>query len=392
MTILWIYNQPLVPEAGGTERITSLVAKGLTQRGHNCMGILVLNEHDGSMTYDGTPVGDLYEFLKANKVGIVINQIAYAKWLLEAFLAKGGQRWHAEGGLIVSCLHFDPCNPNVIQLLKSKESWTLHDYLSFVKVSLFRKRYSNKQQRAGGDVYNYIYDNSDAFVALSHTHFDYLRKVMKREDYDKLHAIGNPLTFDVELNEEGLNKKKNTVFVCARMSEYHKRISIILRAWQKIQTKKSNQGWTLKIVGDGPDLLRYKKYATTTKLQNIEFLGQQNPEKYYREAKILLLTSSAEGWGLTLTEALQYGVVPIVMNSSSVYNEIITHLYDGILTPNNNLKLFATAITQIIEDPRRLDAMQRNALLSSKKFTLEKAINKWEKLLSQLYDSLTLTN
>lgn len=31
MTILWIYNMPLVPEAGGTERITSLVAKGLTR-------------------------------------------------------------------------------------------------------------------------------------------------------------------------------------------------------------------------------------------------------------------------------------------------------------------------------------------------------------------------
>lgn len=27
MTLLWIYNLPLKPESGGTERITSLVAK-----------------------------------------------------------------------------------------------------------------------------------------------------------------------------------------------------------------------------------------------------------------------------------------------------------------------------------------------------------------------------
>ena len=28
-TILWMYNMPLVPEAGGTERITSLIRNGL---------------------------------------------------------------------------------------------------------------------------------------------------------------------------------------------------------------------------------------------------------------------------------------------------------------------------------------------------------------------------
>lgn len=35
------------------------------------------------------------------------------------------------------------------------------------------------------------------------------------------------------------------------------------------------------------------------------------------------MTSSAEGWGLTLTESLQRGVVPVVMNSSPVFSEII---------------------------------------------------------------------
>lgn len=384
MTILWIYNQPLVPEAGGTERVTSLVAKGLTERGHNCMGILVFNENDGSMTYDSTPISDLYEFLKANKVDIIINQIAYAKWLLEAFLAKGGQRWHAEGGRIISCLHFDPCNPSEFKALSRKESKSLNDYLKLAKLAVFNRHYKNRQQRGEGEVYNYIYDNSDAFVALSPTHFDYLRKVMKREYYDQLHAIGNPLTFDVELTTDELDRKKNTVLVCGRMSEYHKRISIILEAWRRLQRNGNADDWTLKIVGEGPDLERYKRYVRKNSLRNVNFEGHQNPEPYYREAKILLLTSSAEGWGLVLTEALQYGVVPVVMNSSSVYNEIISHHYDGILTPNNNLKLFSTAIAQLIEDPRRLDAMQCNALRSSKKFTLEKEITKWEKLLNQL--------
>lgn len=384
MTLLWIYNMPLVPEAGGTERITSLVAKGLTERGHKCLGILQFKENDSSMTYDGQAVTDLYAFLKENKVDIVINQIAYAKWLLTDFLSRGGKRWHEEGGKIISCLHFDPCNPPVTQLIRSKEKWTFRDYLSLLKFTILGYHYKTRQQRLEGDIYNYIYNHSDAFVALSPTHFDYLRKVMYRAEYDKLFAIGNPLTFDVEITSEDLDKKQNTILVCARMSEYHKRISIILKAWQRLQNRKTVEGWTLKIVGAGQDLERYIRFAEANKLDRIEFLGHQNPEPYYRESKILLLTSSAEGWGLTLTEAMQYGAVPVVMNSSPVYSEIITNLYDGILTPNNNVKQFARAIEQLMSDSRRLVAMQRNALQSSKKFTLSKAIDKWEKIINQL--------
>ena len=95
---------PLVPEAGGTERITSLVAKGLTGRGHKCMGILVFDQSDGSMSYEGNPVKDLYGFLKEHNVDIVINQIAYARWLLDAFLSSGGERCLPGEGLLHACI------------------------------------------------------------------------------------------------------------------------------------------------------------------------------------------------------------------------------------------------------------------------------------------------
>lgn len=383
-TILWIYNQPLIPEAGGTERITSLIAKGLTNAGHTCLGILVFNDKDGTMSYDGEQITDLYGFLKAHKVDIVINQIAYAKWLLEAFLANGGNRWHSEGGKIISCLHFDPCNPSVIQQLRSHENWTPRDYINLIKFTIFKQHYAANQQRSEGDTYNFIYDNSDAFVALSATHFDYLHKVMKRNEYKKLHAIGNPLTFETELSPDELAEKKNTVLVCARMSEYHKRISIILKTWKRLQKNTSANSWTLKLVGDGPDLERYRRYAADNHLQNIEFHGQCNPEPFYREAKILLLTSSAEGWGLTLTEALQYGVVPIVMNSSAVYNEIIEHRYNGYLTKGSDLKSFVNHIKALISDEHRLRSMQRNSLESAQRFTLAKTMDKWDKIIKSI--------
>ena len=379
MTILWIYNLPLKPEAGGTERITSLVAKGLSLRGHHCMDILVFDEHTGTMNYRSESILDLYRFLKEHRVDVVINQIAYSSWLLDMFLNKGGEKWRKEGGKIISCLHFDPKNPSYLYWLKSKYHKTWMDWLQIAKATMFQKYYTLRQEQNEGSIYNHIYEHSDYFVALSPTHFPYLRKVMKRSEYQRLIAINNPLTFDNISTPEILQKKKNIVLVCARMSEYHKRISLILKTWKLLQKKYPiADNWTLKIVGEGSDLDNYRKYVRTKRITHLQFEGQQSPEAYYQEASLLLLTSSAEGWGLTITEGLQRGVVPIVMNSSPVFNEMIRDNIDGFITPNNNINLFAEKIACLMTDAKLRKKMQLTALKSAETFSLENTMDKWE--------------
>lgn len=382
MTILWIYDQPLIPEAGGTERITSLVAKGLTERGHKCLGILVFNKGDGSMTYNGNRVIDLYAFLKENKVDIVINQIAYATWLLEAFLNNGGRRWHQEGGKIISCLHFDPKSTSTLYFLKSIRTNTLKSHLDIAKAFILYPYYAKKQDRAAGKTYNWIYDNSNWLVTLSERHFDYLKKVTKRNEYDRLTAINNPLTFDTITSKSALEKKKKIILVCSRMDEYQKRISLVLKAWKKLLKNKETNDWELKIIGAGPSLDYYKEYARKNNLKRVSFDGRQSPEPYYEEASIFLMTSCGiEGWGLTITESLQKGVVPVVMNTCPVYSDIITHGYNGYLSEGSKLNLFVKYILSLIADRNRLRMMQLNALISAQQFTLAKTMDKWKDIL-----------
>lgn len=379
MTLLWIYNLPLKPESGGTERITSLVAKGFSLRGYHCMDILVFDEHTGMMSYRSDPIVDLYVFLKKHKVDIVINQIAYSNWLLDMFLDKGGEKWKQEGGKVISCLHFDPKNPSLLHLLESKYHKTWRDWLYLAKAFVLQKYYKFRQEQEEGSIYNHIYEHSDYFVTLSSTHFPYLRKVMKRADYHQLVAINNPLTFDTISTADILEKKKNIVLVCARMSEYHKRISLILKTWKLLQKKYPiADNWTLKIVGEGSDLDNYRKYVRTKRITHLQFEGQQSPEAYYQEASLLLLTSSAEGWGLTITEGLQRGVVPIVMNSSPVFTEIIKDKIDGFITPNNNINRFAEKIVCLMMNAELRKKMQLAALKSAEAFSLENTMDKWE--------------
>lgn len=383
MNILWIYDRPLNPEAGGTERITSLISKGLSHRGYRCLDILVFNK-SGKISYGNEEITDLYDFLKVHNVDVVINQIAYSVWLLQMFLDCGGTLWRTEGGRIISCLHFDPHNPSLLYLMQSKPNKRLKDWMQMAKAFVFRKYYKIKQQKQEGAVYNYIYDNSSWFVTLSQTHFPYLKKVMARHDYSRLMAINNPLTFEDISLPDVIGRKKKVVLVCARMSEYHKRISLVLKAWKAIKKKDktySYSGWTLKLVGEGPDLQYYKNYVKINDIPDLIFAGQQSPEPFYEEASILLLTSSAEGWGLTLTEGLQRGVVPVVMDSCPVFSEIIENGSNGYLTPDNNQKAFIQKIECLMSDPDLLRKMQLAALSSADRFSIEPTMDKWERIL-----------
>ena len=384
MTILWIYNLPLIPEAGGTERITSLIAKGLSQRGHKCLGILEFKEGSTQMVYEGHNVEDLYEFLKENKVDVIINQIAYSRWLLRDFLERGGAKWHAEGGKIISCLHFDPKPTSDLYLFKSKRDKKFRDYINIAKAFLLKSYYRKRQEKRAGITYNWVYDNSDHYITLSATHFPYFRQVTQRDEYQKLTAINNPLTFDDISTDEILNEKKKVVLVCSRMDEYQKRISLILRAWKKLQSDPIAADWTLNIIGDGPDLEFYKSYANKKRLKNICFEGRQSPEPYYREAQIFLMTSTGiEGWGLTLTESLQRGVVPVVMNTCPVYSDIITDGYNGFLTQDNVADLMSHVL-MLMKEQEQLRKMQRNALSSASRFTLDKTMMIWGSILNKL--------
>ena len=391
MTVAWIYDQPLNPEAGGTERITSLVAKGLESCGHTCLGILVFDHATGKVRYsapDGgreVEVKDLYGFLQEHGVDVVINQIAYAKWLLEAFLKQGGARWRAEGGRIVSCHHFNPETPPLSDFYRSLLRKTWRDRINYAKSLLLAPYYKRRHEREEGEVFRYIYDHSDAFVTLSAGYHPYVKRVMGRSELPKLKAINNPLTFDTVLTAADMAQKKKEVLVCSRIVEYQKRISLVLKIWEKVRRNPVSDDWTLKIVGEGKDKAYYVDYARRKGLTNIEFLDRQDPMPHYRTASMLMLTSNrAEGWGLTLTESLQTGTVPLAFDTYAAVREIIQDGENGFLLRDGDLDGYAKAVTGLMANPARLTQLQLAALRSADRFSPASTTPKWQSLLHEI--------
>lgn len=380
-TILWIYNHPLNPEAGGTERITSLVMRGLSSKGHRCMGIMVVDVPSKSLSYDGEEIQNLYAFLKQNNVDTVINQSGHTIELLNFFLEQGGKQWHNEGGKIISCLHFHPKPTEIYYqfLSKNRKSW--HDYYVISKTWLLRKSLAKKDQERIGIIYKKVYDVSDAFVVLSEQYLDYMKDAMHLSDTPKLHAINNPLTFEDISDESILEKKYNTILVVSRLMDWQKRVMLSIKTWKRLFRIPLLQDWNLKIVGAGEDYEQYCQYINQHDIKRISLEGQQSPERYYAEAKIFLMTSKMEGWGLTLTESLQRGVVPIVFNTSETFSEIITDGYNGFLVKEGDMRSFASKVKLLATDDSLWKTMAKNALMSAHKFTLAETIKKWEEII-----------
>ena len=380
-TILWLYTKPYNPEVGGIERITDLIMKGLTARGHRCMAMLVIRAPQNIMKYNDEPIDNLYEFLKHNEVDTVMNQVGHSPSELKYFLDKGGKRWHDEGGRIVSCLHYHPQPVSVHYQFSIKKNKTWHDYYVIAKSWLFHNYLYRRDRRIVGRGYREVYDMSDAYVMLSESYRDYICKGARIKDDNKLIAIGNPLTFSDIADASILDKKSNVILVVSRLMDWQKRVSLSIKVWEKLSKERSMRDWRMQIVGDGEDMASYKEYVAKHNIERISFEGQQSPERYYNDAKIFLMTSKTEGWGLTITESLQRGVVPVAFDTSTAFHDIIEDGKNGFIVREGDMKAFSERIRKLATDPKVWREKAQKALESAKNFSIDEISKQWEKVI-----------
>lgn len=383
MTILFMYDSPLLPEKGGTERATKLVMDELSRRGHQTIGLLHFNQDNPDEYFlNGKQIPSLIDFLNDNHVDMVVNQIAFHYWLLKEFLAHGGQVWKDKGGKIVSFMHFDPTGSKPLpirDLMRDVSKKSLTAKIKRVGMILFYRPLLIKRARKTSQMsYRYIYDNSDAYVVMSPSYIDPFAQKAGLQETSKMHVITNMLTFPEIVDKSIIRQKGNKVVVVARMDEMQKRISTILKVWHSIDSKD----WTLQIIGKGKDAEYYKEIVAKKHIRNVEFLGHQNPWPFYQKAKIFMMASPREGWGLTITESMQNATVPIVLNTSAVFRDIVRDGIDGFL-PNDEHEM-AERLTQLMNDDRRLHQMAEAALEGAARFSSEKVGEQWSRLLNLL--------
>lgn len=173
-----------------------------------------------------------------------------------------------------------------------------------------------------------------------------------------INQLYNPVSFsDKQYSSRNIELLKSKygdyILMASRMDMPHKRPDIVIDAFEICYLKFGLRN-NLVLVGDGPDLDKLKLYVKSkpeSVAKHIFFEGSQmNIQDYYKSAKLFVFSSSFEGFGLTIIEALQLGVPVVASDCQTGPREILGDNEYGLLCKVEDAKDMAKKIYQMVTD------------------------------------------
>ena len=383
MNILFItsyYPEPLI---GGIERVTNLLSRYLSNKGY-CIYCLFFNESQYDYAYlfiEGCRMNDLFDkvwisdYIKNHQIDIIINQ---SHFFYTPFLRTAITETHCK---ILTCIH----SSTQFRAFSLRDAIKASSGIKRIAISCMYPLYKWYSEKKLIQAHKASYQDSDKTLLLSETFIPlYEHKLGLRRNEAKLGYLHNPLSFEETYPVAELDKKEKIVLVVARLYENQKKLSLLLKVWEKIEKKRVVEGWKLVIVGDGEDRQMYQRMTENMNLQQISFEGAKTSLPYYRKASIFAMTSIWEGLPMTLLESLQMGVVPIVMDSFPSVRDVVIEGINGKIVPYGDVDSFCSSLCDMMADECKRMEYAKNCIEKSREFTMEVIGEKWIKDLNEL--------
>ena len=200
------------------------------------------------------------------------------------------------------------------------------------------------------------------------------------ENNKKIIAIPNPIK-SLPYKTSTIENKK--VIAAGRLT-HQKNFASLIRSWNSVV--KNHPDWSLEIYGNGAEYNNLLTLISNLKLEKHVFLKghSYNILEEMANASIFTLTSTFEGFGLVIVEAMSCGLPVISYNCPCGPKDIISDGTDGFLVPLNDEQCLAEKINLLIENEALRKQMSEAALIKSQKFTAKEVISIWMNLFNTL--------
>jgi glycosyltransferase involved in cell wall biosynthesis len=194
--------------------------------------------------------------------------------------------------------------------------------------------------------------------------------------YNVICDADSPQKMREPVDDPWLNDKSVPVIITAGRLAPEKGFSDLILA-MKTLTQGTNA--RLAILGDGP--LRAELEALIQReglAANVRLLGfQENPLKYFSQARVFVLSSYVEGLPNVLVEAMACGCTPVATDCPTGPQEVLKGGKYGYLVPMRDPVAMATAIQKALEEPTSPELLQE----AIEPFTEERVIQKHRSVL-----------
>ncbi len=351
---------------GGGEISMLRVAEGLAERGLDVEVVV----HDSSVRDLPLPRGVTLIDLQVPGTLEAVRKLAQR-------IRKRSPRW------VVSA--FPHTNLATVAACKLSRTGALSVLTEHAPLSQQIGQQNNWRYRALPALLKLGYRHADAIVSVSSGVRDDLRMLVGKDV--RIHTIHNPvLPDDFEricemepehpwLNDQGLQ----VVMSMCRLSE-EKDLPTLIRAFQRISG--AHPCARLLMVGEGPDRQRLQDLIDAAGLHNIAALPGRTaqPLSWMRRASVFVLSSTFEGYGNVLVEALAVGT-PVVSTDCPVGpREILDEGRFGELVPVGDAAAMGKAISRVLN----ARWLPEGASASARRRTQSKACDEYLSLLRHL--------
>lgn len=186
-------------------------------------------------------------------------------------------------------------------------------------------------------------------------------------DYDVQKRVS---TYDEKVfYRRKLGATEDKIVISVGQFIYRKGFDILLNEWSKIDE------WVgLYLIGGVPTD-EYKEIVRKNQLKHVHFVEFKKNEElkfYYKMADLFVLPTREDIWGLVINEAFAYGLPVITTDKCIAGLEMVENAANGYIVPLGNNNLLIKKITDILEDDHKRLDMAANAILTAKKYTIEK--------------------
>ncbi|MEG1847135.1 MAG: glycosyltransferase family 4 protein [Lachnospiraceae bacterium] len=210
--------------------------------------------------------------------------------------------------------------------------------------------------------YERIYDENNAIIDTTDVFLCVSKEI--RENFINQYGV-NPEKVYLKQNaircEKGFYKSYTPqgqaihLAYAARIEKAQKRADLLIPFIQLLENKKIN--YQLHIAGDGSFYPTIKQFVDTNQLSNkVHLYGMisfYEMNQFWKDKDIFINLSDYEGCAIAMLEAMSFGVVPIVTNTSGV-NGVIQQGINGFVHDREDIRGIVTSIELLNQDRKNL--------------------------------------
>lgn len=199
----------------------------------------------------------------------------------------------------------------------------------------------------------------------------------------KTSIIYNPVSETVfQLQEE---PKENTIISVGKL-DGQKNQKMLINAFASIA--EDFPDWKLVIYGEGPERNALESLVERLKIKDkISLPGRcETVIEEMNKAKVFAFSSDFEGMSNAILEAVCVGL-PVVTTNVSGAAELVKDGEGGFVVPIRDEKALADALQKILQDENLREKMMRTNKARAKEFKQDMIVNQWEELIKKIVDN-----